>query len=102
MPWGQVSWDGPGSCCTPMLCDPKEWLTLSELLDIVGGGSLGLGPSRNIWRPGFQPQLCQVLTVLWRSPSSSPASVTELLFRVTGAGLPWTEAAEGPRRWAEP
>lgn len=45
------------------------WLTPSELLDIYGG-SLGLGPPGNIWRSGFQPQLCHVLAVLWGSPFS--------------------------------
>lgn len=41
----------------PVLCDPKAQLTLSELLDIVGGGNSGLGPPGNVWRLGFYPSV---------------------------------------------
>lgn len=57
------------SDCASVLWDPKVQLILSELLDIVGWGRLGLGPPGSFWKRGFHFQLCHVLA------PSSPASV---------------------------
>lgn len=78
---------GGASGCASVLCDPKVQLILSELLDVAGRGSSGLGPpgsvgslyssssSARCWPLPLQPQFMHL------------SNGSELTFRVKETGL---------------